>query len=219
MSVAGHLSIKVEEYDSRIRTFVPHYEQMIACAAEALRLLDATRPTIVDLGIGTGALAARCLVARPNARVIGIDSDPAMLEMARARLAHHAEVELRVGNFLQEQLPPCDAIVACVALHHVSTGEAKRALYAACARALSSGGLLVSADCFPARDDRLAAVQHAQWLAHLEQFYSSSEAIAYLDTYFPLEDELGWMKEAGLDPEVLWRAQGFAVIAARRNAS
>jgi tRNA (cmo5U34)-methyltransferase len=224
MSVAGHLSIQVEEYDSRIRTFVPHYEHMIAVAADALRLLDVTEPTIVDLGIGTGALAARCIEARPNARLIGIDSDPAMLAMARARLAGDPHVELRVGNFLREQLPPCDAIVACIALHHVPTGEAKRVLYTECARALKSGGLLVSADCFPAKDERLAARQHAQWLAHLEQFYSPSEAVAYLeswadeDTYFPLEDELGWMKDAGLQPEVLWRAQGFAVIAARRKA-
>ena len=224
MSVAGHLSIQVEEYDSRIRTFVPYYEHMIATAAEALRLLDVTNPTIVDLGVGTGALAARCLAVHPTARLVGIDLDPAMLDMARGRLAGHAGVELQVGNFLESPVPPCDAIVACISLHHVSAPARKQELYANCARALSPRGLLVSADCFPAREARLAARQHEQWVEHLEKSYSHDESVGYLeswageDTYFPLEDELDWMRGAGLQPEVVWRADGFAVIAARRAA-
>jgi tRNA (cmo5U34)-methyltransferase len=220
MGVAGHLSIRVEEYDSRIRTFVPHYEHMIATAAETLGLLDVASPRVLDLGVGTGALAARCLSVRPDARLIGIDLDPAMLEMARARLAV-GDVELRVGSFLETELPACDAIVACISLHHVSKSETKQRLYAACRRALAAGGLLVSADCFPARDVALAARQREQWLAHLEGFYSRDEAVGYLeswaheDTYFPLEDELEWLRAAEMRPEVVWRADGFAVIAAR----
>ena len=223
MSVAGHLNIQVEEYDARIRTFVPHYEHMIGTAAESLRLLDIPAPTIVDLGVGTGALAARCLSVRPDARLIGIDLDPAMLGLASGRLAERSNVELRTGNFLESPVPSCDAIVACVALHHVSTPEKKQELYRTCARALRSGGLLVSADYFPARDERLAAQQRAEWVAHLEQFYSHADAVGYLeswageDTYFPLEDELGWLRAAGLLPEVVWRAQGFAVVAAGRG--
>lgn len=221
MSVAGHLSIRVEEYDFRIRTFVPHYEHMIATAAETLGLLDVAAPELLDLGVGTGALAARCLSVRPGASLVGIDADPAMLEMARARLAVYAGVELRVGNFLETSLEACDAIVACISLHHVSTPESKQQLYASCRRALSAGGIFVSADYFPARDNALAALQRAQWVAHLERFYSRAQAVDYLaswadeDTYFPLEDELDWLREAGLRPEVVWRAHGFAVIAAR----
>ena len=225
MSVAAHLSIRVDEYDSRIRTFVPHYEHMIDTAAEALGLLDVAAPTLVDLGVGTGALAARCLAVRRDAGLIGIDADPAMLEMARARLAAHAGVELREANFLQTALPACDAIVACISLHHVSTPESKQQLYVSCRRALRGGGMLLSADYFPASDRTLAARQREQWVAHLERSYSRAEAVDYLDswahedTYFPLEDELDWLRRAGLHPEVVWRAHGFAVIAARRASS
>src|SRR5262245_48303872 len=120
MSVAGHLSIQVDEYDARIRTFVPHYELMIATAAETLRLLAVDQPTIVDLGIGTGALAASCLAVHPNARIIGIDADPAMLEMASLRLANHPRREFVIGNFLEITIPRCAAIVACLSLHHVA---------------------------------------------------------------------------------------------------
>ncbi len=219
MSVAGHLSIQVEDYDARIRTFVPHYEHMIATVADVLRLGTPEAPTIVDLGIGTGALAARCIEARPKSRVIGIDADAAMLELARSRLAEHHDVELRVANFQDDALPACDAIVASISLHHVREEAAKRALYASCRSALRSGGMLINADCFPARTPRLAAWQRSLWLTHLEWTYSAEEAGKYLtswadeDTYFPLEDELDWMRAAGFEPEVVWRAEGFAVIA------
>ena len=33
MSVATHLGIKLTEYDSRIRIFIPHYEEMLDVAS------------------------------------------------------------------------------------------------------------------------------------------------------------------------------------------
>ncbi len=220
MSVADHLHIDVAEYDARIRTFVPGYERMIAKVAESVRLVDASAPTIIDLGIGTGALAAACLDVHPDARLVGLDADPAMLAVARARLARHAAVELVAGSFLDVVLPPADAIVACLALHHVPTEAAKRALYSSCRAALRPGGLLISADCFPARERRLAAREREAWLAHLERSYTRAEAERHLsswaeeDVYVPLADELEWMRAAGLAPEVVWRTGGFAVVVA-----
>jgi SAM-dependent methyltransferase len=222
MSVATHLRILVTEYDARIRTFVPNYERMIDTVAETLRFIDETSPTILDLGVGTGALASRCLDVCPHAHLIGLDIDPEMLELARTRLLHHDRVDLRVGDFLREELPPCDVMVACISLHHVPIPDVKRNFYAACHHALKPGGLLVSADCYPHRDARVAADQHQQWLAHIEQSYSRAEAEKYLacwadeDVYFPLADELAWLQGAGFATEVIWRVGGFAVVAARR---
>lgn len=222
MSVAGHLAIALDEYDDRIRTFVPGYDAMIAVAAGALRWLAAPSPRVVDCGIGTGALAARCVEIRPDARLCGIDQDPEILEAARRRLAATgADVELVAGSFLDVALAPCDAIVASLAFHHVPTEAAKRRFYAACREALRPGGLLISADCFPAVDPAVAASQRDFWLAHLEASYPRDEGELYLttwageDVYFPLADELAWLAAAGLVPEVLWRAGCFAVVAAR----
>lgn len=223
MGVGTHLRIQVDEYDARIRTFVPNYERLIDTAAETLSLLDTPSPVILDLGVGTGALADRCFAVRPDAELVGIDSDPAMLEIARTRLLRYPRVHLRVDDFVRVPLPSCDAIVACISLHHVASPDAKRELYAACHNALKPGGILVSADCFPARSARLAAQQRQQWLAHLEQFYPTAEAEGYLaswageDVYFPLDDELEWLRGAGFATEVVWRVGGFAVIAARRS--
>jgi SAM-dependent methyltransferase len=222
MSVASHLNIGLGEYDARIRTFVPHYAAMIGSIAQTLQLLDTATPAIVDLGIGTGTLSAACLDVWPDARIIGIDADPAMLESARLRLGHHRALELRHGSFLETALPRCDAMVACIALHHVSTSEAKQKLYAAAHAALRPDGLLIAADCFPAREPRLANRQRQAWRAHLQLTYTREEAANYFtawaaeDTYFPLDDELDWLRLARFSPEVVFRADGFAVIAARR---
>jgi tRNA (cmo5U34)-methyltransferase len=223
MGVGAHLRIELEEYDSRIRTFVPNYEDLVRVAAEALQFVAVPAPGIIDLGVGTGALAEACLTIRPGATVLGVDSDPGMLQAARVRLARFPRVDLIEANFLSADLPACDAIVACISLHHVRTPAAKRALYTKCCAALRPSGLLVSADCFPAAQAGVAAQHREAWLAHLEASYGRAQAEAYLsswsaeDVYYPLDEELGWLREAGLEPEVLWRVEGFAVIAAFRG--
>lgn len=219
MGVASHLDIDLSEYDARIRTFVPYYEDLIEETAAALRYVEVPAPVIIDLGIGTGALAARCLEVRPAARIVGIDADPDMLEAARARLSVHGSLELIRGAFEDVPLPACDAIVATLALHHVPTPAAKRAFYARCRAALREGGILVSGDAFTGSDPRVARRHREAWLAHLERSYSAEEAVAFLeawadeDVYFPLADEVAWLAEAGFAPEVLWRRDGVAVMA------
>jgi trans-aconitate methyltransferase len=224
MGVVGHLGVNPDEYDEGIRTFVPHYEELIAVTASALSLLPFEAPHIVDLGIGTGALAAACLAACPVARLTGLDSDPGMLESARSRLRAHTDVVLRVSDFLEAPMPRCDVIVSCIALHHVPEPAAKRALYRRCHDALSPAGALVTADCFPAREQRLAAEQREAWLRHLQRTCTRQEAERHLaawaeeDFYVPLGDELDWLADAGFRTEVLWRRDGFAVLAGFRAA-
>ena len=81
-SVASHLAFSPAKYDERIRSLIPLYDELIAEVAGALA--HAARPvrTIVDLGIGTGALARACLESAPGARIWGIDADPGMMAVA-----------------------------------------------------------------------------------------------------------------------------------------
>jgi ubiquinone/menaquinone biosynthesis C-methylase UbiE len=213
MSVAAHLGINLAEYDARIRTFIPYYEEMLDVAAAAVPR-DAR--TIVDLGTGTGALAARCLGVAPKARVIGIDADPDILKVAARRLGRRAE--MRPGSFLRAELPRADAVVASFALHHVRTRGAKQRLYARIARALRRGGRMITVDCQPAANRPTAAAQMAAWTEHLRRSYSRREAVRLLaawsreDVYVPFDAEIEMMRASGLAVDVLWRRDAFAVL-------
>jgi SAM-dependent methyltransferase len=214
MSVAAHLGIRLSEYDRRIRTFIPSYDEMLDAAAASI--LPKAR-TIVDLGIGTGALAVRCLRRARQASVVGIDEDADIAALATRRIGARATV-IR-GSFLRVPLPRADAFVASFALHHVRTRAAKTRLYRRIRAALRRGGVFVSADCHPARNRTLAAAQMTAWRAHLRRSYPPAQASALLrawareDVYMPLDVEMMLLRRAGFRTEIVWRRDAFAVLA------
>jgi tRNA (cmo5U34)-methyltransferase len=215
MGVASHLGIDLKEYDSRIRTFIPHYEEMLDVAAAAV---PPRARTIVDLGVGTGALSSRCLKIAPTASAVGIDVDPDIMALARRRLGDRAT--FTTGSFLKTPLPQCDTLVASFALHHVRTRTAKRGLYRRIGAALRPGGVLLSVDCQPARAAPVRRAQFDEWLAHLRRTYTAPQARAIFtswsheDVYVPLDDEIALMRAAGFRVELLWRRGAFAVTLA-----
>jgi len=215
MSVASHLGIALDQYDARIRTFIPDYEEMLAAGAACV---PSDARTVVDLGIGTGALAEQTLKAARRATIVGIDSDAAILEVARRRLRRRARFV--TGSFLTAELPRCDAVVASLALHHVRTRRAKARLYRKIARTLRSGGVFVTVDCHPAADRGLALAQRAAWAAHLRRSYGTTGARRFLaawaqeDVYVPLEAEVRLIEQAGLRSAIVWRQGMFAVVRA-----
>ena len=226
MSVASHLAISPAKYDARIRSLIPLYDELIAEVARALG--HAARPvrTVVDLGIGTGALARACLESATGARVWGIDADPDMMATARIRLGRLSRrVTMATGSFLDETLPPCDAIVASYSLHHIRTTRAKLAFYRRCYSALRPGGVLINGDCAPASTPRGFARDLDIWFAHLGKTFGSRErgrrvyeSWAEEDTYVPLAEELSMLKRAGFAVDVPWRRSPFAVIVGSRRA-
>ncbi len=219
MSVSSHLQIDLAEYDTRIRTFIPAYEEMLAAAVAALGAAGRPIRTLVDLGTGTGALSARVSRQHRRARIIGIDEDAGMLAAAAARLPR-ARTTLITASFLQADLPRCDAVIASFALHHVEHARTKTRLYRRVREALRKGGVVVTADCHPPTNVTLAERGHLAWRDHLAASYGRRKAEGFLrawsheDFYVPLDRELSLMRAAGLAPEVTWRRDAFAVIVA-----
>jgi len=225
MSVAQHLNIKISEYDQRIRTFIPNYEELLAETAAPAALVKKTSPTIIDFGIGTGALAAQCLRVAPQARLIGIDADEEMLVLARRRLAKKraAKLELQHGDFLSVLLPRCDVIVATLALHHIHDAEIKQQFYAKCFAALRRGGILSNGDCCLADNPELSRRYMEKWDQHMGQFYTKRQIKAFAtawageDRYFPLRQEIAMLSAAGFEAEVTWRRAPLAVLVGRKT--
>ncbi len=222
MSVSSHLAVDPGDYDDRIRKLIPLYDELISEVARALAHSARRVRRIVDLGVGTGALAAACLARVPDARVWGIDADPAMMQVARKRLGRRlARVTLVEGSFLESPLPACDAIVASYALHHIRTLRQKQAFYRRCFAALRPGGVLVNGDCAPASTPQGFAQDLDVWFTHLGRTFGGRagakrvyESWADEDGYVPLAGELRLLERAGFDTDVPWRRSPFAVIAA-----
>ena len=216
MGATAHLGIKFGEYDSTIASLIPHYKALIAAAAAAVDAAAPESPAVVDLGTGSGALAAQILKVRPKARLIGVDADASMLAVARRRLA--GRIDTIEDNFERVRIPRCDVVSASFSLHHIDTGHKKGALYKRCFNSLRDGGMFVSADCFLASSTKLRQRNRQAWLDHLQKKYTAKKAEQFLrtwakeDVYFSLDRELELLKEAGFSTEVTWRQDSFAVL-------
>lgn len=104
--------------------------------------------SVLDLGCGSGTLALMLLEAQPEARVTGVDGDPAMLAQAR-RKAQAAGRTLQLDESLVQQLPYADAsfdlVVSSLFFHHLDRAT-KQAAFAEAHRVLKPGGRLHVAD-------------------------------------------------------------------------
>ncbi len=224
--VLAHLGLRPREYDRTIRTFIPGYEEMLATVVRWLRGHLAPGGVVVDLGAGTGALSSAVLDAIPDARLELVDVDPTMLEVAGERLAPHAgRYRLRRTTFA-EPLPPCDAVVASLALHHVVTLPEKRELYRRIREALRPGGLLLVADAAVHEAGRARQRVFAEWSAFMQtQGISAAEAEAHFaqwateDHYQPLVAELDALAAAGFPfPDCFWKEGPICVFGGFRDA-
>jgi ubiquinone/menaquinone biosynthesis C-methylase UbiE len=115
---------------------------------------DSTSMTIVDMGMGPGYLVKE-LAKVTNARLIGVDCNPIMLELTQALLAAHAIPNKRVTLCLDDvhtlSLPDnfADLIISFGCMHHwydpvVGVRE--------CMRVLKPSGVLFFIDALPATD-------------------------------------------------------------------
>jgi ubiquinone/menaquinone biosynthesis C-methylase UbiE len=94
---------------------------------------------VLDVGCGTGTFALALAAERPDAEVVGLDGDPEVLALARAK-PRAAAVAWREGraDALPEPDGSADAVVASLLLHHLAPGT-KRAALREAARVLRRG--------------------------------------------------------------------------------
>jgi tRNA (cmo5U34)-methyltransferase len=219
-SVSDHLHVMIADYDRFIRTVIPHYETMRAVQLELLARCLPSDGRVIDLGGGTGALARAVAEKFPAVQVEIRDTDPAMLEVARERCAEFGDRVQFVGRSFAERLSACDAVVACIALHHVKDMADKGKIYANIFRALRPGGIFANADCVMSETPVVRTASYEGWAKFMEeQGLSPAEAQqqfaewAKEDYYPPLATELRLLAEAGFaEPDCFWRTAPFTVF-------
>jgi len=221
-AVTATFDAHAAEYEAPRRRLIPPFDAFYGTAVAALALLGRRPARVLDLGAGTGMLAARIAEAHPACRLVLLDGAAAMLERAGERLGGRAD--LVVGD-LRDPLPagPFDAVVSALAIHHLDDG-AKRDLLRRVHDALVPGGVFVNAE--------QVAGPTADWDARYRTWHAAQARAAGAtarewggavqrmrhDRCASVEAQLGWMRDAGLSADCLFKNHAFAVLAGVRAA-
>ena len=193
----GQFHFDPATYGELMAAEVPAYAELQAAVAEAAGSHAAgggqPEPRLLELGTGTGETAVRVLASWPGASLAGVDASEPMLSHARPRLP---EADLRVAR-LQDPLPdgPFALVFSALAVHHLNPAE-KAALFARVAEVLAPGGRFVLGDLIVPEDP--------------------SDVVTPIDGEFDqpstIAEQLGWLRDAGLEAEVAWRERDLAVL-------
>ena len=146
-------------------------------------------PRLLDLGCGTGALAALVLEGVPGARLSCVDLSPKMAEVARERLGDRADVLLCDAERLPFRDGSFDAAWCNDSFHHYPDPE--RAAFQAW-RVLAPGGTFIIGDAWQPAPAR--AIMNA-WMPYSREgdvrTYSEAELRRILGTWF---SDVSWRR-------------------------
>jgi SAM-dependent methyltransferase len=176
---------------------------------------------ILDLGYGSGKVEAMIFERLPQTRVVGIDSSPAMADLAGERLRGYAGRFVPVLGDLAQLSDialaqgPFDAVIAIQSLHHLSP-EAMQAVYADVFRRLRPGGVFLLLDRLKLAGEGVFPLLRSVW-ERLDRDQDSETAPHEGETFAVhllhlqeqgdrpalLEDHLAWLSRAGFDAAVL----------------
>ena len=160
---------------------------------EAAAATGAGARRLLELGTGTGVTALRVLARHPGAALVGIDVSADMLAVAGDRLPG---ADLRVAR-LEDPLPsgPFDLVFSVLAIHHLD-GPGKADLFRRVGAVLVSGGRFVIGDVVVPDDPAYA-------ITPLSDGYDMPSRV---------DEQLGWLGDAGFAAAVAWSARDLAVI-------
>jgi tRNA (cmo5U34)-methyltransferase len=226
-AVARHFSEAWKQYDLQIRQTVPRYDDALELlVAVSGRTCPAPR-TILELGVGTGNLAALLLAAFPDAHLTGIDLVPDFLGVAHDRLSRFGDrvrlVEADVAAF--DFGTGVDVAVTSFVLHH--TGDTvKRAVYERVHACLNGDGFFANIDFVDATTACCSGIFDDLRVGYMRQAGLTNERIETeyvehrkLERPTPIAVQLEWLRDIGFtDVECFWKYLNLAGMCARKSA-
>jgi tRNA (cmo5U34)-methyltransferase len=210
------------EYDVQRRRLVPSFDLFYGTAVDVLSLREGSIRRVLDLGAGTGLMAAAVIARYPQVELVLLDGAEEMLEQARERL--HASAITTVVADMRERLPegPFDAVVSALAIHHLEDDD-KRKLFARVHGVLRPGGAFVNAEHVTGPSGWLGGVYRGMWREACRAAGAGEDEIAAAETRMQTDrcvevaTQLEWMRAAGLrDCDCFFKHLHFAVLAGWR---
>jgi len=212
-------------YDAYITGFVPEYAVMQQRVVDAVAaLLPGPGPVaVIEVGVGTGALAFRMLSALDLSRYYGFESSPELAALASARLSvFAAKVTVSRRDFRRSSWPSgVNAVVSTLTFHYLSNAE-KRDAFRKAFRALSPGGVLVIGDRVISAARRINSIYRGRMRKFWQRTTRSwtpgdrKRHKTFDDPHeapWTLDDQLQWLREAGFEAvECIWKDYNYCVF-------
>jgi tRNA (cmo5U34)-methyltransferase len=211
---------QAREFDTLIRKLIPYYSQMVDALVSAIPFQRSAPIQVMDIGCGTGTVAAAVLGSFPNARLTCLDLAEGMIAMAKIKLADHAAIRYIVSDIASHQFDQAyDAIVSSLALHHMVSDAEKQRICRRIYESLAPGGVFYNADVVLGSNDSLQGANMRQWCAFMRRHITPEEVDGkWIPKYYAedypakLVDQLKWLGEIGFsEMDVIWKYYNFAV--------
>jgi trans-aconitate methyltransferase len=225
-AVGAAFSAHAADYDRVRRALVPPFDDFYGTVVDLVELWRPPGPyRFLDLGAGTGLLAARLLARFPDLKGHLIDLAAPMLDQARDRLGGGL-VSFEVADYSTSPLAgPWDLIVSALSIHHLEDGR-KKDLFARILGALCPGGLFVNAEQVSSTTALWAGREDERWRREAARLGASPADITAalnrmeLDRCATLEAQLAWLREAGFsEVDCAFKHWRFAVYHGSRPAA
>jgi len=220
-----HDSESAAAWDRAAGTYLPTRAEQQELLLALLAGSQVGDGAVLDLGVGSGLVAEAVLDALPQAELVGLDFSRPMLDLARRRLSRFgSRVVFCAGDLANPEavdLPrrAYKAAFSVQTLHHLDDRE-KAAALAWAAGLLEPGGLVVIVDRV-----RVEEPLFEDWLLTWRRidpatpgtYAEHADALAKAgDRPATLEDQLAWLKAAGLDACCLHLYGNRALLVGRK---
>lgn len=168
---------------------------------------------VLDLGCGDGRMIAVLRERWPNVEAIGLDFSPGLVGAAKQRFDNTESVHIEEHDLmhpLPASLGQFDLVVSALAIHHLPD-ERKRALFAEAFKLLRPSGSFYDLDVVAAPTAALHTLSQSAFGFDIRQQDPSDQPAR-------LEDQLGWLQEAGFaDVDCFWKWLELALVGGAKH--
>jgi tRNA (cmo5U34)-methyltransferase len=213
-------SAHAPEYTALRRRLVPDFDEFYGTAVAALQCGLGPLERVLDLGAGTGLMAAAVASRYPEARFELLDGSEAMLVEAQAVLGERVSAMHVQDMALGLPEGPFDAVVSALAIHHLEDAD-KRLLFRRIHELLRPSGVFVNAEQVVGPSESVTSFYHVRWIAECRAAGATQAEIddaltrRQHDRCADLESQLQWLQEAGFAvADCIYKSGERAVILA-----
>lgn len=150
------------EYDRRIGSVLPYYEEFHTQILDLVRALSTNRIKWLDTGCGTGGLAQKALEIIPNTEFTLCDPSENMINTAKQKLNNY---NIRYYNLSSQELSFSNEfdIVTAVQAHHYLDMESRKKATQCCYKALKNGGIYISFENIALSSTQSESISIRRW--------------------------------------------------------